>query len=255
MASSLMKKRPIVSVAQIKYFDIHKKNNVEKIKRYIRLAKSKKADIVCFPESCVHKTDTMHFDDKFIREIKAECKKNSIWCIITEDFILKGRPYNLAILIDRNGKIRGNYKKIHLYGDNDDLNPGKKVRVFKTDFAKIGIVICWDLAFPELFRKMKNAGAEIVFCPAEWCYEEKAYDKNHQKEETRLLRSLVRARAFENLYYVILSNPVLNRNDQVSYSAISSPHKILKEIIKKEGLITAKIDLDEIKKLHKIYPK
>lgn len=248
-------KKPIISVAQIKYFDIHKKDNVEKIKKYIRLAKSKGADIVCFPESCVHKTKTMRFDDSFIREIREECKNNSIWCIITEDFVLGGKSYNMSILIDRKGKIKGNYKKIHLYGDSDDLRAGKKVQVFKTDFAKIGIIICWDLAFPELFRKMKNSGAEIVFCPAAWCYEEKAYDKNHRKEETRLLRSLVRARAFENLYFVALSNPVVSRDDQVSYSAISSPHKILNEIANKEGLITAKINLGEIKKLKKIYPK
>jgi predicted amidohydrolase len=248
-------KKPVIALAQIKYFDIHKKNNIEKIKRYIRLAKKFKADIVCFPESCLHKTDTLHFDDKFINEIKQECKKNSIWCIINEEIILKKTPFNLALLISRQGKISGFSKKIHLYGDSKNVKPGKKIKVFKTDFAKIGIVICWDLAFPELFKKMKNAGAEIVFCPAAWCYEEKAYDKHHKKEETKLLRALISARAFENLYFVALCNPVVNREDQVSYSAICSPHKILKEIIDKEGLITAKINLKEIKKLCKIYPK
>jgi predicted amidohydrolase len=230
--------------------------NLEKIKRYIWLAARKKADIVCFPESCVHKTKTLHFDDKFLKEIKEECKKNSIWCIITEDFILRGKPYSLAILINREGKITGASQKIHLYGDTKKLNPGKKSKVFETDFAKIGIVICWDVTFPELFKKMKKAGAEIVFCPAEWGYVRRAYKRTPKKEELRLLRSLVRSRAFENLFFVALCNPVEKREEEViSYSAICSPHRILKEIINKEGLITARLHLHEIKKFEKIYPR
>ncbi len=253
MKKRVRRKNPVIALAQIKYWDVNKRNNVEKIKRYIRLAKKRGADIICFPESAVHKTKTLHFDDKFFKEIKEECKKNSIWCIITEDFEIKRKTYNLSVLIDRKGKIKGTFKKIHLYGDSDGIYPGKKVKVFQTDFAKIGIAVCWDLAFPDLFRKMKKAGAEIVFCPAFWAYEEKAYDKNHLKEETNLLRSLIRTRAFENLYFVGLVNPLIKREDMVSYSAIVSPQKILKEIMEKEGIITAKIDLKEIKRFEKIY--
>ncbi len=247
------RKNPIIALAQIRYYDVNKSNNVEKIKKFIRLAKKRNADIVCFPESAVTRTKTLHFDDKFVEEIKEECRKNAIWCIITEDFIMKGKPYNLTILINRKGKIAGSYKKINLYGDSDGIYPGKKVKVFQTDFAKIGIAVCWDIAFSDLFWKMKKKGAEIVFCPAFWCYEEKAYDKNHQKEETNLLRSLIHTRAFENLYFVGLINPLTDREDRVSYSAIVAPHKILKEIKEKEGLITAKINLNEIKKLERIY--
>jgi predicted amidohydrolase len=249
-----MKKNPIIAVAQIKYFDIHKENNIDKIKKYIRLAKKKHADIICFPESCVYKTETMHYDDKFLKEIEQECKKNSIWCIINEDFILRKKRYNMAVLINRKGQIKGHYKKIHLFGDHEQVSPGKKFKVFKTDFAKIGIAICWDLRFSKLFRKMKKKGAEIIFCPAEWGYEEKAYTRNHRKEELRLLKSLIRTRAFENLYFVALCNPVEAREEGViSYSAICSPHKILKDIFDKEGLLISKINLKEIKKFHNIY--
>jgi predicted amidohydrolase len=250
----MKKRQPIIALAQIEY-DPRKKNNIDKIIKYIKEAKRKKADIVCFPESCICRTKTLHFDDELIKQLKIECKKNSIWCIITEDIILRGKPYNMSILIDRNGKVKGNYKKIHLYGDSEELNAGKKIKVLQTDFAKIGIAICWDLAFPELFKKMKKAGAEIVFCPAQWAYEQKAHDKQHKKREKEILESLILARAFENLYFVALGNPVRKyEKEQVSYSAIASPHKILKEIVGKEGLITAKINLGEIKKFEKIYP-
>ena len=247
-----MKRRTaVIALAPIKYFDIAKKNNLEKIKRYIGLAAKAKADIVCFPESCLHKTDTLHFDDKIIKEIKEECRKNNIWAIVAEDLFLRGKSYNIAFLIGRDGKIKGKYQKMHLY--DDKVHSGRRAKVFKTDFAKIGIAICWDLAFPELFKKMKKAGAEIVFCPAQWCFEKKAHDKYHKEKEIYLLKSLASARAFENLYFIAICNPLRDAEDQVSYSAIVSPHKILKETIEKEGLIVAEINLSEIKKLEKIY--
>lgn len=245
---------PIIALAQINYFDISKHNNIEKIKKYIRLAKKAKADLVCFPESCVHRNEVLNLKHKLIQEIKEECKKNSIWCIISEDIFIKKKHHNVAILINREGKIKGIYKKMHLY-DEDNVIPGNQIAVFQTDFAKIGIVLCWDLKFSELFKRMKARGAEIVFCPAQWCYEEEAHDKNHKKREIKLLESLIRARAFENIYFVALCNPVMKREDLVSYSAIASPHKILNEIIDREGIITARINLKEIKKLHRIYNK
>lgn len=242
---------PIIALAPIRYFDISKKNNLEKIKKYINLAGKAKADIICFPESCLHKTKTLQVYDNMIKEISEECKKNSIWCIITDDIILNKKSYNTSILIGRDGKLNGEYKKIHLY--DDKTCAGTKINVFKTDFAKIGIAICWDLAFPELFQKMKKAGAEIIFCPAQWCYEHKAHDAYHKEREICLLRSLTCARAFENLFFMALCNPLRDSKDQVSYSAIVSPHKILTETINQEKLMIAKINLNEIKKLEKLY--
>ena len=69
------RKQPIVAAAQIKYFEGYSKNNLSKIKRYINLAKQKNADIVCFPESCVHKTATLHKNHKLIKEIREELEK------------------------------------------------------------------------------------------------------------------------------------------------------------------------------------
>ncbi|MEK6859661.1 MAG: carbon-nitrogen hydrolase family protein [Nanoarchaeota archaeon] len=249
----IKRRQAVIALAPIKYFDISKKDNLKKIKKYIRMAAKRKADIICFPESCLHKTEILHFENRIIKEIREECRKNSIWCIITEDIVLKKKPYNTALLIDRGGEIRGKYKKIHIH--DEDVRAGKKTRIFKTDFAKIGIVICWDLTFPELFRKMKEKGAEIVFCPSQWCYENKAYDKKHKEREISLLKSLVSARAFENVYFVALCNPLVDREDMVSYSAIVSPHRVIKETIDKECLMIAKLNLNLIKQIESIYAK
>jgi predicted amidohydrolase len=132
--------------------------------------------------------------------------------------------------------------------------------VIKTDFARIGLAVCWDLAYPGLFRKMKQKGAEIIFCPTLWKYEARAYhpmvyNEKHRNKEFEILKSLVMARAFENLFFVALSNPAKTKDEKdiISYSAIASPHKIMKEIKDKEGLITAEINLKEIGKLEKLY--
>jgi predicted amidohydrolase len=256
------RRNPIIALAQIKYFDTAEKHNVAKIKKYIKLAKKKKADIVCFSESCVHKNDYLSFNHKLIGEIKEECKKNAIWCILDDDMTIKKKIYNTAILINRKGKLVGEYRKINVMGEGYDspIKAGKKIKVFKTDFAKIGIAICWDINFPRLFREMKKKGAEIIFCPTYWKYELHAhhirkYQAKQRERERGTLKSLIMARAFENLFFVNLCSPAKNRSekDLVAYSAIVSPHKVLKEIKDKEGLIVQELRLSEIGKLKKIY--
>ena len=243
---------PIIALAQIKYNHTGR-HNVDKIKEYIKLAAEKKADIVCFPETCINKAQQLPINHKLIKEIQQTCKENSIWAIVTDYIISKKLSYKMALLIDREGKIKGKYKKIHLYGDHTKES-GKKIFVYETDFAKIGIVICWDLAFPKLFKKMKEENAEIIFCPAYWGYEAKAHKENPKENELNLLKSILLSRAFENINFVAVCNPFKEEWDLISYSAISSPHKILAEIKNKEGLVTAKINLNEIKKFSNIYP-
>lgn len=247
-----MKKRIVrIALAPIKYFDLSKRDNIVKVMEYIREAARKEADIICFPESCLHKTAILDLKNPILIEIQKVCKKNKIWCIITEDFRVGNNPYNTAILIGRNGEIKGKYKKIYLSGE--EMKSGKRTSVFRTDFGKIGIVICWDLAFPELFGKMRDKGAEIVFCPAQWRYERRAYDKKHKQRETELIRSLITTRAFENNYFVAICNPLTNKSDQVSYSAVASPHRVLNELMDDERLMITEVDLNDINKFKKIY--
>jgi predicted amidohydrolase len=248
-----MARSPVIAIAAIKYYDEAKTNNLLKIKEYIAKAKRKGADIVCFPESCIKKTGSVLMSGRFINEIRAECKKNVIWSIITEDVRVGRKTFNTSILIDRSGKIKGHYKKIHLFGDS--TSAGNRVKVFKTDFANVGIAICWDLAFPGLFEKMREKGAEIVFCPAQWNYDVPAHENFPKARETALLRAMTLARAHENIFYVALCNPLIKYENQISYSAIADPHRILKELINKEGIITAKVSIGRIRKFRKYYSK
>lgn len=246
-------RKPVIAIAQIRYYDVHKTHNIEKINKYIRLAKKAGADIVCFPESCIKKKGSMEMTDRFIKLIRDECRRNFIWGIINEDIKVGKKKYNMSILIDREGRIKGGYKKINLYGDK--VKPGNRVRVFETDFAKIGIAVCWDLTYPGLFRAMRRRGADIVFCQAQWNYDLPSHESRHKHWEIKLLRSMTLARAHENVFYVALCNPLMESETQVSYSAIANPHRILKELIDKEGLITAEIDMKGIRRFRKFYLK
>lgn len=246
-------KKPVIALAQIRYFDTAEPHNVAKIKRFIEMAAKQGADIICFPESCIHKNDVLKLDHRLVTEICLSCKENNIWAIITDAFDNNGTEYKMSLLINRKGEIKGDYKKINLYDDH--TQKGRKTFVYKTDFAKIGIAICWDLAFPSIFSKMKKAGAEIIFCPSYWCYEYVAHHKDHRAKEKKLLKSLVLTRAFENLSFVALVNPVSpHKPGLIPYSAIACPHYIMKEISDKEGLIIQRINLGEIKKFENLYP-
>jgi predicted amidohydrolase len=253
MKKQKTKKKSVIAIAAIQYFDLHKKNNVRKITEYIAKAKRRGADIVCFPEMGITKKEILTMDHPLVREIGEACRRNGIWCIVNDHFRIGKHVYNTAVLFDRQGKVHGHYRKINLYGDN--TKAGREVKVFRTDFGKIGIVVCWDLTYPGLFNEMRRKGAEIVFCPARWFYDLPSHKHSHMKKEIALLRAMVLARAHENVFYVGLCNPVLPDKDQVSYSAIADPHNILKEILHKEGIITAKVDLNLIKKFRKFYGK
>jgi predicted amidohydrolase len=102
---------------------------------------------------------------------------------------------------------------------------------------------------------MRKRGAEIVFCPAQWNFDLPSHKSRHKHWEIHLLRSMTLARAHENVFYVALCNPLIDSKTQVSYSAISSPHRILKELVGREGLITAEVDIKGIRKFRKFYEK
>jgi predicted amidohydrolase len=186
-----------------------------------------------------------------VSEICLACKENNIWAIATDTIREKAGIFKTSILIGRDGEIKGKYHKINLY--DDYTKKGRNTFVFETDFAKIGIVICWDLAFPQLFSKLKRRGAEIVFCPSYWCYEDSAHSKNHKKMEKKIVKSLIVSRAFENLMFFSFVSPIDDNKELISYSAISSPHGIIAEI-ENEGLLIKRLNLAEIKKFEKIYP-
>lgn len=137
--------------------------------------------------------------------------------------------YNVAALYDRQGKIQGVYKKVQLPDAETEQGavPGNSFPVFTTDFGKIGILICWDSAFPEVSRILALNGAEILFCPI-W----------GDVRGTESWKITARSRAIDNGVYFVTS--IFD-----GHSVIVSPSgEILQESGTQGSLVTSVIDLN-----------
>ncbi len=231
------------------------RENVEKVKKFIKIAKAKKVDIICFPEVSL-KGEHIDIKNPKIKEIFAECKKNSIWCIIGDFIKERKNTYNTMLLINRNGKLVGKHRKVFVCEDDPSLKRGSGFKVFSTELGKLGIAICWDVAHPISLYSMAKKHADIIFCSMKWNYDKWAHKNNHLMMEKKILQSLILARAYENLVYVVFCNPyVKNNKTLVSYSAIADPHKIIKEIFNKEGMLIVNLNIPELHKIRQRYKK
>jgi len=137
--------------------------------------------------------------------------------------------YNVAALYDRQGNIQAVYKKIQLPDAEAEQGavPGNSFPVFTTDFGKIGILICWDYAFPEISRILALNGAEILFCPI-W----------GDGRGTDIWKLVARSRAVDNGVYFVTSI-------YDGHSVIVNPAgDILQESGTQGTLITETIDLN-----------
>ena len=220
------------------------------IEKYIQLAKRKNADIICFPEGSIFAGPKKN--KKFISQIREYCRVYKIWCIISANLKEKKHHYNSALLIDDKGIISGKHKKVHVLGDGPWITPGSKFDIYNTKFCKVGIAICWDISNPRAIYSMAKKGAKIIFCPMYWCYDEWAHKKSHKKFEKKILESLILARAYESLAYIVFCNPIdKNESRLTSYTAVAEPHKIIKEIFGRDGMIVADIDLKYLVEMKK----
>ena len=234
---------PKIALAQIEVYDNLKKN-VKKVFEYINKASIKNADIVCFPESCLGE-DVLNLNSKEIKQIQNKCKEKSIYCIFGCHIKENNKIYNSALLINRNGEVQYKYNKRNLFNglDLSKTSPGKENKVIKTDFGKIGIIICWDFAFPEHIKELAKNGAEIIFCPS-YLLDDSGISKD-------VFRSYPLTRAFENLSYFVSCDAFTN--EVLCESYICSPLKIMNKIKNREGIIFSDLDLNLIKRLRKKY--
>ncbi|BCR06992.1 carbon-nitrogen hydrolase [Desulfuromonas versatilis] len=151
-----------------------------------------------------------------------------------------GRIYNTAFVVD-NGRIAGRYRKLHLFstmGEDRFLAAGDAALVVSTSVGRLGVAICYDLRFPELFRKLALEGAEILCVPAEW-----------PKPRQEHWRTLLRARAIENQLFVAAANccGIQGKLDFFGMSLLISPRgEILAEGGETETELSALFNFEEM---------
>ncbi len=237
-----------VAAAQIKVTNNADKN-LEKILEYLKKASSKKVKIVCFPETCLIKSKEIKKIKKipiiyYLEKIKQSCRKNKIYCIFGSNSYSNNKIYNSAFLIDKKGRLLYKYNKVNLWKSEKKhkVANGNKNKVIKTEFGKIGIIICWDIAYSESIRELAKKGAWLIFCPS--------YIKNYGREVEPYLQ-IPLVRAFENTSYIVFCDAYAK--DTIKYSCICSPSKIITKIQNKEGLIVADLDRRKIVGFRKYY--
>ncbi|MCD6117384.1 carbon-nitrogen family hydrolase [bacterium] len=181
-------------------------------------------------------------------EVARISKENKIAIIGASPSVEKGRVYNTAFYYNKDGVLKEKYHKMHLFNimhENDYFYAGSRHSVFSTEWAKAGMATCFDLRFPELFRRITLDGAKIVFVPGFW-------------PEPRLehWRTLLKARAIENLVFVAGCNSAaLSDSTELGFSALIGPRgDVILEAAKDEVLLHAEIDIDEVDKYRKDFP-
>lgn len=161
----------------------------------------------------------------------------------------KGGIYNTSFVFNRKGEVVGVYRKVHLFGlmgEDRVFERGNDLCLFELDGVKCGLIICYDLRFPELCRSLALKGAEIIFVPAQW-----------PSARIGHWRILLQARAIENQCYVIGVNRCGREGDLLfgGNSLVIDPWgDIVAGGSDIEEIITAEIDINKVKGVRETIP-
>ena len=260
--SIVIKNSMKVAIVQFKA-STNKETNLKKITDFISKAAKNKAKLVAFPEFMMFYTSSSQspkqlanlaetINGNFVSMIAKSAKENHIQVVgsFYEKSSKKDRVYDTSFVVDKSGKVISTYRKIHLYDalgfrESDKMTSGSKIaKPVKTSIGKLGMMICYDLRFPEMSRSLAAAGSEILVAPSAWV-------KGDMKEEHWL--TINKTRAIENGCYVVAPDQV--GNIYCGRSLIVDPYgKVLVDMKKKQGIAYVDIDLKKIKQTRKVLP-
>ncbi|MFH2058359.1 MAG: carbon-nitrogen family hydrolase [Pseudomonadota bacterium] len=150
-----------------------------------------------------------------------------------------GQVFNTMIFIDTDGMIKAKYKKLHLFrltNEHHFYTAGDRIKIIDTSLGRAGLMICYDLRFPELSRSLFLQGAQMILVSAQW----PSPRENHWQ-------ALVKARAIENQLFVLGANRT-GTDDSLAFpgmSTIVDPQGVvLSELGEKQGIGVADIDME-----------
>lgn len=235
----------------------NKMENVRKVREYLEKLKDQNLDFVVLPEMfcCPYKTENFpayaeEEGGEVWKQLSEYAKHYGIYLVggSIPEKDAKGRVYNTTYVFDRQGKQIGKHRKAHLFDidvtggqyfrESDTLTAGDSDTVFDTAFGKMGVIICFDIRFPEMVRMTVNDGAKVIFVPA-------AFNMTTGPAHWELS---FRARALDNQIYMVGRAPMRDvAADYKSWghSIITDPWgTVIGMLDEKEGVLTAELDLD-----------
>lgn len=234
-----------------------KMENVRTVKTYLEKIKDENPDFVILPEMfcCPYQTENFPiYAEKeggpVWQQLSGYAKQYGIYMIggSMPEKDAEGNVYNTSYIFDREGKQIGKHRKVHLFDidvkggqtfkESDTLTAGDSDTVFDTEFGKIGVMLCFDIRFPELSRMMVNDGAKVIFVPA-------AFNMTTGPAHWELS---FRTRALDNQIYMVGCAPARD----VSAGYISWGHSIVTDpwgrvidmLDEKKGILLAELDMD-----------
>ena len=245
--------------------------NFSSAAKLIQQAAADRAELLVLPEN--FPLMGMHEQDKIaIREpygngpiqtfMEDQAKLHKIWLMGGTIPIQADAPDKIratCLLYNPQGECVARYDKIHLfdvsvnggdetYNESSTIEAGTGITVAKTPFGNIGMSVCYDLRFPELYRNMHGQDVNIITVPSAFTA---ITGKAHWE-------TLLRARAVENLCYVIAPNQGgrhINNRETWGHSMVINPWgDILAVVEQGEGIACADIDLDQLKTLRNNFP-
>lgn len=145
---------------------------LEAIVDIVEAEASRGTDLIALPETWAgqqqNRPETL--DGPIISAISDIARRHNTWIICPIDRLDGNRRVNSAVLIGRDGRVAGTYDKVYPYWSEFDLaqivEVGAATPVFETDFGKVGMAICFDANFPEVWKGLADNGAELVVWPS-----------------------------------------------------------------------------------------
>lgn len=191
----------------------------------------------------------------------AKAKRSHVYILggLAESVNRAEKVFNTSVLINPSGRIIAKYRKIHLFDveiggqivikETDAFEHGDKLVTAETDYGTVGLTICYDLRFPELYRGLVIKGAEIIFVPSAFMG---VTGKDHWEP-------LLRARAIENQVFIIAPNEIgpIPGTNMLRYgrSVIIDPWgTVLSQASDTEGVIIAELDFDYLLRIRRELP-
>jgi predicted amidohydrolase len=240
-----------IAIAQVES-STDKKENLRKAVGLIQDAKRKGAGLIAFPEFLMAFSPASQTaeqltqvaevaDGPFISSLRDAAKAASIGVVATiyEHSPAPNRVFDTAIWIDAQGNIASVYRKLHLYDafgfkESDKFHPGDAVApLVQSGECRLGMMICYDLRFPEMARMLALEGANVLVAPSGWV-------QGDLKVEH--WQTMIKARALENGSYVIAPGQV--GNIYIGHSMVVDPlGRTLVDLGEKEGLEVVELDL------------
>ncbi|MBI4858385.1 MAG: carbon-nitrogen family hydrolase [Acetobacterium woodii] len=230
--------------------------NYANAEAWIRKAATAEADVVVLPEMWSGGFITSELDERladvdgqrtraFLAKLAGELKINIVGGSVATK---KGADYfNTCYVADREGRIIADYDKAHLFsfaGEDQRYRSGDKLATFQLDGIACGVVICYEIRFPEWCRKQALAGTKVLFIPAEWPLLRVGH-----------WRILNQARAIENQMFVVAVNgcgDAMKDRQNAGNSVIIDPlGNLLADAgeVPQEKMILGDLDLAELDKI------